>query len=156
MIFNVISDPVNGKARIIGDGLAKLSFTRRSDIGKVLAKALEDPNLMKDAVDGNFMLRIQGETLPYKDAIGTLEKVMGKKFDIEYIDPMIALKQEQELLVKGIAGDVGAFWESFRLHILGEPARGMTGGDLSKGAKSYGVTLETLAVTLESVYGTKI
>jgi NmrA-like family len=154
-IFDLVADPVNGKARIIGDGSAKITFTRRSDIGKVLAKALEDPDLMKDAVDGSVTLCIEGETLPYKDAVGTLEKVMGKKFDIEYIDPADALKQEKDLLAKGMEGDVGAFWGSFVLHLLGEPARGITGCDNSEVAKSYGVTLESLAVTLKSIYGIK-
>lgn len=154
-IFDVIADPRNGKAKIIGDGSANISFTRRSDIGKVLAKALEDPDLMKDAVDGNVTLCIAGETLPYKDAIGTLEKVMGKKFDIEYIDPADALKQEQELLAKGMEGDIGAFWGSFVLHLLGEPARGVTGCDNSGEATSFGAELETLAETLEGIYGTK-
>jgi uncharacterized protein YbjT (DUF2867 family) len=154
-IFDMITDPANGKARIIGDGSAKISFTRRSDIGKVLAKALEDPELMKDEVDGSVTLCIAGETLPYKDVIGTLEKVTGKKFDIEYIDPEDALKQEQDLLAKGLAGDVGSFWASFVLHLLGEPARGISGCDNSKEAKSYGIKLETLSETLEGIYGKK-
>ena len=154
-IFGFITDPENGKARIIGDGSAKISFTRRSDIGKVLAKALEDPDLMKDAIDGNSTLYIQGETLPYKVAVETLEQVMGKKFDIEYIDPEEALKQEKDLLAKAMEGDVGAFWGSFVLHLLGEPARGVAGCDNSEVAKSYGVTLETLEETLRGIYGEK-
>ena len=154
-IFGLVADPVNGKARIVGDGSAKMSFTRRSDIGKVLAKALRDPDLMKDAIDGNATLCIEGETLPYRDVIRTLEKIMDKKFDIEYIDPADALKQEQDLLLKGMAGDVGSFWASFVLHLLGEPARGITGCDVSDEAKSYGVQLETLAETLRGIYGTK-
>lgn len=157
LIFDVIADPVNGKARIIGDGSTKISFTRRSDIGKVLGKALSDPDLMNNAINGNATLCIAGETLPYRDAIGTLEKVLGKQFDIEYIDPTDALQQEQDLLTKATEeGDMGAFWGSFVLHLLGEPARGVTGCDNSEEAKSYGVTLETLAETLESVYGKKV
>ena len=155
MDFDFIADPVNGKARIIGDGTSKITFTRRSDIGKVLAKALADPDVMKDAVDGSATLCIEGEALQYKDAVGTLEKVMGKKFEIEYIDPADALKQEQELLAKSLEGDIGAFWGSFVLHLLGEPARGVNGCDNSEEAKSYGVSLETLGETLESIYGTK-
>ena len=154
-IFDLVADPVNGKARVIGDGSAKISFTRRSDIGKVLAKALEDPELMNDAIDGSVTLCLAGETLPYKDAIETLEKIVGKKFDIEFIDPADALKQEQDLLAKGLAGDVGSFWASFVFHLLGEPARGITGTDNSEVAKSYGVKLETLAETLEGIYGVK-
>ena len=154
-VFDVFADPVNGKARIIGDGSAKISFTRRSDIGKVLAKALEDPNLMKDAVNGDVTLALAGETMPYKDAVATLEKAIGKKFDIEFVDAAEALKQEKELLAKGMEGDVGAFWGSFVLHLLGEPARGVTGCDNSDVAKSYGVQLETLAETLQGIYGAK-
>jgi uncharacterized protein YbjT (DUF2867 family) len=154
-IFGLVADVPNGKARIIGDGSAKMSFTRRSDIGKVLAKALVDPELLKDSIDGNATLSIQGETMPYKEAVDTLEKVIGKKLDIEYLDPIEALRQEQDLLAKGLEGDVGAFWGSFTFHLLGEPARGITGLDSSKEAKSYGLKLETLAETLESVYSTK-
>lgn len=153
MIFGLLADPKNGKARIIGNGSAPMSFTRRSDIGYVLGKALEDPDLMKNPVDGNVTLAISGETLPYKDAIATLEKVMDKKFDIEYIDPNVALQQEQELLAKGLEGDVGAFWGSFVLHLMGEPERGNPGLDCSKDAKDYGWKLETLSETFESVYG---
>ena len=153
--FDLLTDRAQGKARMVGDGSAKISFTRRSDIGKVLAKALADPDLMKDAVDGNAILCIAGETLPYKDAIGILESVMGKKFDIEYIDPADALKQEQDLLAKGMEGDVGAFWGSFVLHLLGEPARGVDGCNNSAHAKLYGVTMEPLAKTLQDVYGVK-
>jgi uncharacterized protein YbjT (DUF2867 family) len=155
MIFGVIADPENGKARIVGDGSHKISFTRRSDIGIVLAKALADPGLMKDAVDGNNSLHIQGETLPYKDAIATLEKAMGKKFDIEYIDPAYAQQQETDLNAKGMEGDIGAYYGSFVLHILGEPARGVTGLDNSGFDKSYGMKLETLAETLSEIYGEK-
>jgi uncharacterized protein YbjT (DUF2867 family) len=155
IIFNSIADPANAKARIIGDGSAKTSFTRRSDIGEVIAKALNDPDLTKDAIDNETTLLIEGETLAYKDAIATLERVMGKKFDIEYLDPTEALQQEKDLLAKGMEGDVGALWGSFALHLLGEPARGITGSDTSKESKSYGIQLETLSETLESVYGGK-
>jgi uncharacterized protein YbjT (DUF2867 family) len=152
-IFGLITDLAHSKARIIGDGSAKTTFTRRSDIGKVLAKALADPDLLKGSIENNATLSMQGETLSYKEAIETLEKVMGKKMEIEYLDPSEALKQEQDLLAKGLEGDVGAFWGSFALHLLGEPARGSTGSDTSAEAKSYGVQLETLSESLESVYG---
>jgi hypothetical protein len=65
----LIANVPNGKARIVGDGSAKITFTRQSDIGKVLAKALADPDLLKNAVDNNAMLSIAGETLPFKEAI---------------------------------------------------------------------------------------
>jgi uncharacterized protein YbjT (DUF2867 family) len=154
-IFDFVADPANGKARIVGDGSAKISFTRRSDIGKVLAMALEDSKLTNDMIDNETSLSIEGETLTFKEAIATLERVTGKKFDIEYLDPTAALKQEQDLLAKGMQGDLGAFWGSFVLHLLGEPARGITGSDTSEEAKSYGVKLEKLSETLESVYGDK-
>jgi uncharacterized protein YbjT (DUF2867 family) len=151
-IFGFITDVPNGKARIVGDGSAKTTYTRRSDIGKVLAEALADPNLLKNAVNNNSTLSIAGETLSYKEAIETLEKATDKKFEIEYLDPEDALKQEQELLAKGLQGDMGAFYGSFALHLLGEPARGFTGSDVSAEAKNYGVHLESLSDTLTSVY----
>lgn len=148
--FGFLTDTDNAKARIVGDGSAKISFTRRSDIGYVLAKALADPKFSQGGT-----LSFQGQTLSWKDGIEILEGVLGKKFEIEFIDPADALKQEQELLAKGLEGDIGAFYGSFALHLLGEPARGKTGADVSADANSYGCKLETLEETLQTVYGTK-
>jgi uncharacterized protein YbjT (DUF2867 family) len=150
--FGLVADVPNCKARIIGDGSAKITFTRRSDIGKVLAEALADPDLLQNAVDNNATLSIAGETLSFKEAVETLEKVTDKKFEIEYLSLEEGLKQEQDLLAKGLQGDVGAFWGSFVLHLLGDPARGFTGSDVSAEANNYGVRLESLSETLTSVY----
>ena len=149
-IFSFLADPPNAKGRIVGDGSAKLSFTRRSDIGYVLAKALEDPDLAKGGT-----LSMQGDNLSWKESLEILAKVLGRQMEIEYVDPSDALKKEEEQLEKGTKGDVGAFYASFALHLLGEPARGNTGGDVSAEAKSYGVKLETLEETLTTVYGAK-
>ena len=151
-IFGFTTDLTNGKASIVGDGSAKTTFTRRSDIGKVLAKALADPDLLNSMVDNNVTLSMNGETLSYKEAIEALEKATDKKFEIEYLDPEEALKQEQDLLAKGLQGDMGAFYRSFVLNLLGEPARGFTGCDVSAEAKSYGVPMESLSETLVTVY----
>jgi NmrA-like family len=144
-IFVLIADVPNGKTRIVGDGSAKSTFTRQSDIGKVLAKALADPDLLKNAVDNNAMLSIAAETLPCKEAIASLEKATGKKFQIEYLDPDEALKQEQDLFANSLKGDTNG---SFILLILGEPARGSTGSDVSAEAKNYGGRMETLSEVL--------
>jgi len=147
-IFNFLADPTNAKGRIVGDGSAKLSFTRRSDIGYVLAKALEDPAL----ANGGY-LSIQGDNKSWKEALEMLGKALGKTIEFEYVDPSDALKQEEEELEKGLKGDMGAFYSAFALHLLGEPARGNTGADVSAEAKSYGVKLETLENTLTKLYG---
>jgi len=146
-IFGFLADPDNGKARIVGDGSAKLSFTRRSDIGYVLAKALADPKFS----NGGF-LSMEGDNKSWKEGLEILEQVLGKKLDVEYIDANDALKQEQELLKKGLEGDMGSFYGSFGLHLLGEPARGSTGCDVSKDSNSYGIKLETLEETLQKIY----
>ena len=138
---------MDAKGRLIGDGGAKISFTRRSDIGYVLAKALVDPKLAKGGI-----LSLQGDCKTWMEAIQMLEKIKGKRFELDFLDPQEALKQEQDLLQKGMAGDVGAFYGAFGLHLLGEPARGNTGCDLRAEAKSYGVKLESLEETLSKVY----
>jgi uncharacterized protein YbjT (DUF2867 family) len=150
--FGLVTDLPNGKARIIGDGSAKITFTLRSDIGKVLAEALADPDLLTNSVDGIATLSIAGETLSYKEAIETLEKATDKKFEIEYVDPEDALKQEQDLLAKGLQGDMGAFYGSFVLHLIGEPARGSTGANVSAEANNYEVPMESLLDTLTGLY----
>merc|ERR1712137_1130079 len=57
-IFGFFCDLENSKVTLVGDGSTKLSFTRRSDIGYVLAKALNDPELAKGgyvSMQGDFM-----------------------------------------------------------------------------------------------------
>lgn len=147
-IFGFLADPANAKGRIVGDGNAKLSFTRRSDIGYVLAKALADPEFAQGGT-----LSMEGDNKSWKEGLEILEKVMAKEVEIETIDPQNALQQEQELLKKGLEGDVGAFYASFALHLLGEPARGSAGCNVSAEAKSFGVKLETLEETLQKAYG---
>jgi NmrA-like family len=149
-IFSFVADPVNGNARVIGDGSALTSFTLRSDIGYVLAKAIADPAYSQ----GGF-LSISGETVSWKDALSYLETALGKKLDNEYIDPEAALEQENALIAKGFQGDMGALVGSFILHLIGEPARGATGSDVSAEAVSYGLSLETLKETAQKVYGAK-
>jgi uncharacterized protein YbjT (DUF2867 family) len=147
-IFGLLADTENAKARVVGTGSGKMSFTRRSDIGYVLAKALADP-----AFAAGGFLSMEGDNKTWMEALQILETHIGKKIEIEYVDPQEALKQEQELTKMGLEGNMGAFYGAFALHLLGEPARGNTGVDLSAEANSYGVKLETLDETLQSVYG---
>eukprot|EP00980_Cylindrotheca_fusiformis_P010931 scaffold2499_cov125-Cylindrotheca_fusiformis.AAC.22 len=149
-IFNLLAKPEDGSVTVVGDGSANLSFTRRSDIGFVLAKALTDPKYNK----GGF-LSMEGDNMAWKDALDLYAKVSGVKFNIKTLDPEEALKLEQDLLKKGLEGDMGAFFGSFRLHLLGEVARGNRGLDVSEEATTLGVKLETLEETLQSVYGNK-
>jgi uncharacterized protein YbjT (DUF2867 family) len=150
-IFGFLAKPnQEGKVIIVGDGSYKISFTRRSDIGFVLAKALTDPNYNQ----GGY-LSMQSDFLSWKEAVDMYAKVAGVTLDIATLDPQEALKQEQDLLQKGLQGDMGSFYGSFALHLLGEPARGNSGCDLSAEATTLGVKLETLEETLNNVYGTK-
>jgi uncharacterized protein YbjT (DUF2867 family) len=148
--FSFFFDLEKATGSIVGDGSVKVSFTNRADIGTVLAKALSDEKY----ANGGF-LSMEGDNKTFKEAIELLEQATGKKFTIETLDPQEALQQEQELLKVGLQGDMGAFYGSFKLHLLGEPARGNDGCDLSAEAESYGVKLETLEETLMSVYGAK-
>jgi NmrA-like family len=148
-------DIENNKATLVGDpnSMAKVSFTRRSDIGKVLAKALSDDTVLPSGEDEIAILSISGETMSFKEFIEVYERVSGKTMEIEYIDPAAAKINEQELLAKGFEGDFQAFMGSFVLHLLGEPERGSTGLNTSEEAKSYGLKLETVEETLCSLYG---
>ena len=152
-IMGFLTDMENGSARIIGnpEESANVSFTRRSDIGKVLAKALEDTEL----VSKGGTLSMQGSTMKWKDAVLLLSKVMGKEFTLEEVSIEDANKQKGELLEKGMQGDMGAFYGSFALELLVKPAMNNTGGDTSAESKDYGVKLESLEETLTSLYGSK-
>lgn len=152
-IFGFLTDIEHGKARIIGDteSSALVSFTRRSDIGKVLAKALEDPALLRQG----GTLSMQGSTMKWKDAVALLSKTIGKEFELEVISVDDAVSTQKKLLLNGLEGDMSSFYGSFALHLLIEPARGNDGADTSAEAKHYGVKLESLEQTLMDVYGRK-
>lgn len=149
-IFGFFADLEAAKITWVGDGTTKVSWTRRSDIGYVLAKALETDLRTKGGT-----LSIQGDYMSFKDAGELLGQTLGKEFTVEYMDPQEALKNEQELLEKGMKGDVGSFYGSFKLHLLGEPARGNDGCDLSAEANDFGHKMQTLKEVFQSgVYGT--
>lgn len=149
-IFGFLCDVPNAKARIIGDAdkLKKVSFTRRSDIGYVLAKALNDSKY-----NGGGSLCMQGDVMTWAEALKVVEKVTGKPFEIEVVSVEDATEQEATMLKAGLEGDVGAFYGSFCLHLLGEPARGNDGSDMSAFADNLGYEMENLETTVQSVYG---
>mmetsp|Transcript_1071 Transcript_1071/g.2954 ORF Transcript_1071/g.2954 Transcript_1071/m.2954 type:complete len:303 (-) Transcript_1071:1246-2154(-) len=147
-IFSFFIDVENISATWVGDGNTKLSFTKRSDIGYVLAKALADPAYEK----GGF-LAMQGSFVSFNEATELISKTMGKEFTVEYMDPEKAKAKEMELLEAGLKGDVGSFYGSFKLHLMGEPYRGNTGCDLSEIYNNYGHKMATLEEVFASVYG---
>jgi hypothetical protein len=148
-IFGFFADLENATITWVGDGNDKVTWTRRSDIGYVLAMAVADPKF----VNGGFLM-MQGDFQSFNDATKMLEDALGKTFTVHYMDPQEAKKQEDELLKKGLEGDVGAFFGSFKLHLMGEPARGNRGCDLSVGFDNYDVKMQTLEDVFKSgVYG---
>lgn len=150
MIFGFFADPEKRTATYVGDGNVKLTWTRRSDIGYVLAKALNDASLVHGGV-----LAVQGDYMSLNDATKLLGEVLGgEAFDITYMDPQEAKVEEDSLLKLGLEGNVGAFFGAFKLHLLGEPARGKMGGDLHDSYNNYGVKMQTLEEVFKSgVYG---
>uniref|UniRef100_A0A7S2Y4Y8 NmrA-like domain-containing protein n=1 Tax=Entomoneis paludosa TaxID=265537 RepID=A0A7S2Y4Y8_9STRA len=138
-IFGFFVDLENAKVTWIGDGSDKVSFTSRDDIGYVLAKALADPEYAQGG-----SLSMQGDYASFNEATKWLGESLGKDIAVEYMNADDAKKLESELLVKGLEGDVGAFFGSFKYHLMGEPARGNDGCNLSKQAKDYGHELKTL------------
>lgn len=143
LIFYALTDLKQMKATIVNGGQHHVSFTRRSDIGYVLAKALNDPKYMNAGDDA--YLSMQGSTMKWKDALEMIKKTTGKTFDITDISAEDALIKEKELLA---AGDMS----SFAMHLLGEPARGSTGFDTRNEAVNYDYELEPLQVTLDSMF----
>jgi uncharacterized protein YbjT (DUF2867 family) len=142
-------DLKNSKITWIGDGNDKITWTHRADIGHVLAKALSDPELANGGA-----LSMQGDYQSFNDASTKLGEALGKSFTVDYMDPEEAKKQEDDLLKKGLEGDVGSFFGAFKLHLMGEPARGNNGLDLSAEANNYGVKMQTLEDVFKSgVYG---
>ncbi|KAL3903125.1 MAG: hypothetical protein SGILL_010565, partial [Bacillariaceae sp.] len=151
-IFGFFTDLENANVTWIGDGNDKISWTRRSDIGFVLAKALQDPEL----VSKGGTISMQGDYQSFNDATKLLGDALGKTFTVDYLDAQEAKKQEDEMLKKGLEGDVGSFFGAFKFHLMGEPARGNDGCDLSAQANNYGHNMQSLKQVFESgVYGTK-
>lgn len=148
-IFEVCGDPWNGEAMLVeSDSPAKISFTRRSDVGPVLAKALSDPEYSEGGT-----LAIAGETMTWKDALDILMAEMPSiTFEVEMMSVEEGKIKVEELLEKGQDGDVWSSYKAFSLHLLLEPASGNSGLDMSESAKSYDHKLESLAETLKEVY----
>jgi uncharacterized protein YbjT (DUF2867 family) len=144
IIFYFLTDLSNMEATIVSGGKSLFSFTKRSDIGLVLAKALNDPKYE----EGGY-LSIQSDTMPWIDALSLVEKATGKTFQKTDIDPEEALTQEKVLLDKG---DMESFYQAFALHLLGQPGRGSSGFDVSAESVSYDVPLETLETTVTSMF----
>jgi uncharacterized protein YbjT (DUF2867 family) len=142
MIFYFLADANNMTATLVNDGQFRVSLTRRSDIGYVLAKALTDPKY----VNGGY-LSTCGTTVTWKEALEMVEQAVGKSFEYTKITGEEALQQENELLAKG---DMGSFFGSMVLNLLGVPARGSTGFDVSEEAVTLGHTMEPLEVTVKS------
>lgn len=146
-IMSFFCDMENSKVTWIGDGNAKISWTYRSDIRYVLAKGLADPKLAKGGT-----LSMQGDFKSFNEATEILGKALGKSFISEYMDPQEAKKTEDDLLKKGLEGDVGSFYGSFKFHVMGEPARGNDGCNLSAEAVDYGYKMKNLEEVFKTAY----
>lgn len=144
-IFGFFTDLQEKKVTWIGDGNDKITWTRRSDIGFVLAKALADPELASGGT-----LSVQGDYMSFNDATQLLGDALGQRFEVTYMDPEQAKKEETEMLKKGLDGDVGAFFGAFKFHLMGEPARGNDGSDLNSSYNNYGVKMQSLEDVFKS------
>lgn len=149
IIFDVCGDPWNGEAKLIeSQDAAKISFTRRSDVGYVLANALSDPEYSEGGT-----LAMHGETMTWKEALDVLTSVMeGTTFDIEKMSVDEGKTKVKELTEQAGNGDVWKSYKGFALSLLVEPASGNQGADMSGNAKSYGHKMETLEETLKEIY----
>lgn len=149
VVFELTGDPFNGESVLVeSDNAAKISFTRRSDVGYVLAKALSDPTYNEGGT-----LAIAGETMTWKEALDVLASVMpDTTFELDKMSVEEGHAKVEELAEKGKQGDVWSAYKSFSLSLVVEPASGNTGADMSEGANSYDHKMETLEETLKEVY----
>ena len=148
IIFPFLTNLEEMTATVVGGGSARYSFTRRRDIGFVLAKVLADPKY----ANGGYM-SMQGDNVTWPEALSLAEEAIGKEYTKTVLRTEEALIQEKLLLEKGIQGDVKAYSQSFAMHVLTTPARGSTGLDVSSDAETYGVKMEPLKITLQDVLG---
>jgi uncharacterized protein YbjT (DUF2867 family) len=143
--LHFLPDIPNRKATVVNGGKALYSFTRRSDIGYVLAKALGNPKYNQ----GGY-LAMHAETVSYMQYLTLVEEVAGFKFTIEDISGEEAHQREQELLAKG---DMGSFFGAFALHLLGAPVYNeSTGFDVSPNADNLGHEMESIRTTIERAF----
>jgi nucleoside-diphosphate-sugar epimerase len=148
IIFPFLTNLEEMTATVVGGGSARYSFTRRRDIGFVLAKVLADPKY----ANGGYM-SMQGDCVTWLEALSLAEKAIGKEYKKTGLDTEEALIQEKLLLEKGMKGDLEAYSQSFAMHVLTTPARGITGLDVSSDAETYGVKMEPLKITLQDTFG---
>lgn len=150
IIFDITGDPFNGETKLIGnpDEAAKISFTRRSDVGYVLAKALSDPEYSQGGT-----LMMEGDNMTWKDGLDLLVKQLSSvDFDIEKMTVDQAKEKMEAFLEKGENGDVWSGYKGFSLHLVIEPATGNQGVDMSANSKTYGHKMETLEETFKEIY----
>lgn len=151
MIFGMFIDADSNKTTFIDGGKAKVSFTRRRDIGYVLAKALSDPQY----ANGGYLC-LQAETMAWKDAVAVYEQVTGRMVTYEDITTKAAKQEETALLQQFFEnGDLAALGRSFGFHILRVPAAGFQGLDVSAESQTYDIRMEPIAETIQDVYMSK-
>jgi uncharacterized protein YbjT (DUF2867 family) len=142
VFFDYEADITNRKATVVNGGNTLYSFTRRSDIGYVLARALSNPKYNT----GGF-LSMCAETLLYKDALSVIEEVAGIKFDIEDLTGEEAHQREQDLLAKG---EKESFLQALLIHCIADPAySGSTGWNVSEEADNHGHIMEPFRASVE-------
>jgi uncharacterized protein YbjT (DUF2867 family) len=148
IIYDALADPFEGTARLVGDpaDAAKISFTRRSDVGYVLAKALSDPEYSDGGVLG-----IAGSTMTWKEGLDLLAKVMRKEFEITTLTVEEAKAEEAQLTADSEL-DLRKSYAAFVVRLLTVPGTGNDGVDMSAFAKNYGHKMEPLEVTFQEVY----
>lgn len=151
VVLDVLADPWEGTATLVQSEVtkpSKVSFTRRSDIGHVLAKALADPVYQDGGV-----LAMAGTTVHWKEALDMLANMMGKTFEYTVLSAEEAQARERELMDDFETKlDLRLKWKAFGLHVLTGIGSGRDGIDLSARARDYGHPMEPLEVTLRDVY----
>jgi uncharacterized protein YbjT (DUF2867 family) len=129
-------DPLNGMARIYGDGNGKVSYISALDVAEIAVKAAVTPT-GKETV-----LEMGGpEALSQLDAVRIFESILGTTCRLEFV-PLDALRR-QHLSTDPLEKTFGALMLAY------------AGGDVIAGAvqtaAEYGVTLRTLSEYAMSV-----
>jgi uncharacterized protein YbjT (DUF2867 family) len=143
VFFDYQADIGNKKATVVNSGNTLYSWTRRSDIGYVLAKALANPKYNQ----GGF-LSMCSETILYKEALAVIQDVYGMTFDLEDLSGEEAHQRELDLLAKS---DMESFMGAFLTHLLADPGyNGSTGFNVSEEADNHGHMMESFRASIES------
>ncbi len=93
-------DNKNAKARIYGTAAGRQSLISAADSARYLVETLKEP-LSEDTKGKQRTYRISGANITYGKVFETLERVTGRKYDVNYLHVESAIEEEKEAKESG-------------------------------------------------------